>query len=166
MKWRELETEPCPIARTLSVVGDRWTVLILREAFLKAKRFEEFSDALGLTRHVLASRLKKLVEHGVLQREAYQERPVRHEYRLTDKGLALYPVLVALNGWGSEYMAEPGEALLRYRHRRCGADASPQMTCVGCGEPIAARDMEIRIEGVPADTPWTRAVAKRYASGS
>src|SRR5579859_4950686 len=83
MRWDELDQEKCSIARTLSVIGDRWTLLILRECFRRVRRFDAFEAELGITRHVLADRLRKLVEAGVLERTAYQERPRRHEYRLT-----------------------------------------------------------------------------------
>ena len=88
MRWDELEKEACSVARTVSVIGDRWTLLVLRECFLRVRRFEEFQSRLGITRHLLADRLRKLVKEGVLQKVAYQERPKRYEYKHTDKGLA------------------------------------------------------------------------------
>src|SRR6266851_2011165 len=94
MKWDALEEEPCSLARTIGVIGDRWSLLILRECFLRTRRFEGFQSALGITRHLLAERLKKLVRQGVLRRIPYQEAPKRHEYILTQKGLDLYPVMV------------------------------------------------------------------------
>ena len=89
MRWDALEEEPCSMARTIGVIGDRWTLLILRECFLRTRRFEGFQSALGITRHLLAERLKKLVRQGVLRRIPYQEAPKRHEYILTQKGLDL-----------------------------------------------------------------------------
>tara|TARA_R100000655_G_scaffold49576_4_gene87112 strand:+ start:104 stop:379 length:276 start_codon:yes stop_codon:yes gene_type:complete len=86
MRWQELDKEPCSLARTLSVVGDRWTLLVLRDAFLGVRRFETFQSRLGVTRHVLSDRLAKLVTHSVLEKRVYQERPRREEYRLTDRG--------------------------------------------------------------------------------
>ena len=86
MKWDALEEEPCSLARTIGVIGDRWSLLILRECFLRTRRFEGFQSALGITRHLLAERLKKLVRQGVLRRIPYQESPKRHEYILTQKG--------------------------------------------------------------------------------
>src|SRR5690606_39530235 len=90
MRWEELDQQPCSLARTLAVVGDRWTLLVLRDCFLGIRRFDEFEKRLGITRHVLADRLKKLVDHGVLIRVPYQQRPLREEYRLTERGLALH----------------------------------------------------------------------------
>ena len=100
-----LRREPCSVARTVSVIGDRWTLLILRDCFLRVRRFEEFQARLGITRHVLANRLRKLVRAGVLRKVAYQARPQRYEYRLTDKGLDLHPVMLAIVHWGDMHMA-------------------------------------------------------------
>src|SRR5690554_8139920 len=96
MKWDDLDKQPCSLARALSVVGDQWTLVILRDCFLGVRRFDDLEKRLGITRHVLADRLKKLVEHGVLYKTPYQQKPVREEYRLTEKGLALHPVVMAL----------------------------------------------------------------------
>ena len=90
MKWEALEEEPCSVARTVAVIGDRWTLLILRECFLRVRRFEQFQSSLKITRHLLAERLKKLVRFGVLRRVPYQDSPRRYEYILTQKGLDLY----------------------------------------------------------------------------
>jgi DNA-binding HxlR family transcriptional regulator len=91
MRWNKLEEEACSVARTVSVIGDRWTLLILRDCFLRVRRFEEFQARLGITRPLLASRLRKLVKDFVLAKVPYQQRPLRYEYRLTEKGLDLYP---------------------------------------------------------------------------
>lgn len=141
MRWEELDREPCSLARTLSVVGDRWTLLVLRECFLRIRRFEEFEQRLGIARHVLADRLKKLTDAGVLTKVPYQERPRREEYRLTEKGLALYPALLALLDWGDKYMSgKEGPPLLR-RHKSCGHVAHAVTVCSECGEPLDARAM-------------------------
>ncbi len=105
MRWEELDREPCSLARSLSIVGDRWTLLVLRECFLRVRRFEEFEQRLGIARHVLADRLKKLTDAGVLTKVPYQERPRREEYRLTEKGLDLYPVMLSLLDWGDKWMS-------------------------------------------------------------
>jgi DNA-binding HxlR family transcriptional regulator len=122
MKWDALEEEPCSVARTIGVIGDRWTLLILRECFLRTRRFEGFQSALGITRHLLAERLKKLVRMGILRRIPYQESPKRHEYILTQKGLDLYPRRTAF-GKGSHHPSRPrrasrfGEASRRARRQ-------------------------------------------------
>src|SRR6056297_4204938 len=104
MRWDDIDRQVCSVARALSVVGERWTLLILRDAFFGTRRFDQFQASLGITRHRLSERLGKLVDHGVLRRVRYSERPVRHEYRLTRKGLALYPVLMTLGTWGDDWM--------------------------------------------------------------
>src|SRR5208337_5149640 len=99
MRWNELGEETCSMARTVSVIGDRWTLLILRDCFLRVRRFEDFQERLGITRPILASRLKKLVDEFVLTKVPSQQRPVRYEYRLTPKGLDLYPIALSIGHW-------------------------------------------------------------------
>jgi DNA-binding HxlR family transcriptional regulator len=143
MRWNELEDEACSVARTISVIGDRWTLLILRDAFLRVRRFEEFERRLGITRHILADRLKKLAAAGVLARTAYQQRPKRYDYRLTDKGLDLQAVLLALVHWGDMHMAgERGRPTL-YQHRDCGSLFDPVVSCSACGGTITARNVRV-----------------------
>src|SRR5258708_38917112 len=96
MRWNQLRREPCSVARTVSVIGDRWTLLILRDCFLRVRRFEAFEARLGITRHILADRLRKLVKAGGLARTPYQARPRRPENPLTEKGLGLHPVIIAI----------------------------------------------------------------------
>jgi DNA-binding HxlR family transcriptional regulator len=142
MRWREIGDLPCSVARTLAIVGDRWTLLVLRDAFLGIRRFEDFQRDLGATRHRLADRLRKLVEHGIFERVPYQERPARYEYRLTDKGRDLYPVVVSLTRWGDRWLADDDGPPLEPVHRRCGRRMMPALACPECGEPVVARDME------------------------
>src|SRR5207249_8142736 len=104
MRWQDIGDMTCSVARALSVVGDRWTLLVLRDAFLGVRRFEDFHTDLGTTRHRLADRLRKLVDHGVLERVPYADRPRRFEYRLTEKGRDLYPVVVSLTRWGDRWI--------------------------------------------------------------
>jgi len=143
MKWETLEDEPCSVARTVSVIGDRWTLLILRDCFLKVRRFEAFQARLGITRHLLAARLKKLTEAGVLKKVAYQQRPVRHEYVLTEKGLDLHPIIMGIVHWGDVHMAGAAGRPLLHRHRTCGCRFDPVMVCSECREPLAARDVVV-----------------------
>lgn len=136
MRWTEIDKQVCSVARALSVVGERWTLLILRDAFLGTRRFDQFQHNLGITRHRLSERLTKLVEQGVLVKVPYQDRPVRHEYRLTRKGLGLYPVLMSLARWGDEWMAGEEGAPLEYVHQGCGKKTIPVLACNECGEPL------------------------------
>ncbi len=105
MKWDELSDDWCPIARASSIVGDRWTLLIVRDCFLGVSRFDQFQKNLGITRHVLAQRLKRLVAVGVLEKKPYQTRPERYDYVLTERGKELGPVLETLRHWGREYLS-------------------------------------------------------------
>jgi len=141
MKWQDIGGLNCSIARTLAVIGDRWTLLVIRNAFLGTRRFDDFHASLGMTRHVLADRLARLVEAGVLVKVAYQERPARHEYRLTDMGRDLYPVLLALTGWGDRWLDEGRGAPVIYQHRRCGHLMRPTMVCSECGEALDPRQV-------------------------
>jgi DNA-binding HxlR family transcriptional regulator len=143
MKWDELEEETCSVARTVAVIGDRWTLLVLRECFLRTRRFEAFQTTLGITRHLLAGRLKKLVRFGVLRRIPYQESPRRHEYILTQKGLDLYPVIMSMVNWGNVHMVDSRGRPLLHQHRGCGKMFDPVMVCSGCGEPLNAKEVHV-----------------------
>lgn len=143
MRWEELAEQPCSLSRTLSVVGDRWTLLVLRECFMGVRRFDDFEKRMGITRHVLAERLKRLTEHGVLVKSAYQQRPLREEYRLTDKGHDLYPAVLALVNWGDKYMSGDAGQPIRHVHKTCGHEVHGVMVCSDCGEPLRARDMSL-----------------------
>lgn len=141
MKWNDLASERCSLARALSAVGDRWALLILRDAFLKVRRFEDFERSLGISRRSLTERLQTLVDEAILERRPYSERPLRHEYRLTEKGLALYPVLLALVHWGDDWYADAEGPPVRHRHKGCGAHFHLTPTCSECGEALSARDV-------------------------
>ncbi len=158
MRWNELEREACSVARTLSVIGDRWTLLILRDCFLRVRRFEEFQSRLGVTRHLLADRLRKLVAAGVLRRVPYQTRPRRYEYRLTEKGLDLHPVLMAVMHWGDVHMAAGRGRPMLHRHLACGRDFDPVTFCSACGEPVGVRDVQVH-PGPGAPPPQRRAAS-------
>lgn len=130
----------CSIARTLAIVGERWTMLVLRDAFNGVRRFDDFLASLGIARNILADRLHTLVEHGILERRPYQQRPVRHEYRLTEKGRDLFPVLIALMQWGDRYLAGAAGPPYIVSHRACGHEAIPAVLCPACGDLLTARD--------------------------
>lgn len=104
MKWSELDENWCPVARTLNLVGDRWTLLILRDCFLGYSKFEAFAENTGATRHILSSRLKRLTEAGILERKLYCDRPKRYEYVLTEKGREFGPALLAFRDWGRKHL--------------------------------------------------------------
>jgi DNA-binding HxlR family transcriptional regulator len=131
----------CSIARTLELVGERWTILVLRDVFLGMRRFEQIQRDLGVARNVLAARLDRLVEEGILEKALYQERPPRHEYVLTDKGLDLWPVTVELLRWGDRYTAPAAGAPVVIRHRDCGGELGDRRVCTRCGKPLGVRDV-------------------------
>lgn len=139
MKWSGIGGMNCSVARALSVVGDRWTMLIVRNAFLGIRRFEQFQSVLGMTRHLLADRLKRLVEAGVFERVPYEGN--RHEYRLTEKGKALYPVLLTLTAWGDAWMDDGAGPPLLLVHRNCGRQTHARVVCDCCGEELKPRDV-------------------------
>lgn len=141
MRWDEIGGVPCSVARTLSVIGDRWTLLVLRDSFLRTRRFEDFQRQLGVTRHLLADRLRKLVAAGILEKVRYQEKPARYEYRLTEKGRDLHPVILSLLGWGDRWMAGDDGPPLVLVHKACGHPIKPSLVCPDCGEPIGPRDV-------------------------
>jgi DNA-binding HxlR family transcriptional regulator len=142
MRHDDLAKERCSILRPLALFGDRWTLVIMRQAFAGVRRFEDFQNSLGVSRAVLAERLRRLVESGVLERRAYRDaHRTRDEYRLTAKGLDLYPVLMALRAWGDKYLAPDGEFVI-YRHRGCGGRAEVHLVCDECGAEVSARDVE------------------------
>ena len=147
MKWSELAQADCSVARSVAVIGDRWTLMILRDLFLGVRRFEAFEERLGISRSIIAERLKRLTDEGVVRREAYQDRPVRHEYRLTEKGLSLHPVIMAIVHWGDVHYADAEGPPLIHRHKACGCDFAPVMTCSECAEPVTAREVEVRSRG-------------------
>jgi DNA-binding HxlR family transcriptional regulator len=130
----------CSIAKSLEVIGERWSLLIVRDVMNGNRRFGEMQRSLGVARNVLSARLQRLVEEGILERRAYQESPPRYEYFLTEKGLDLWPALIALLAWGDRYSAgEEGPPMLIV-HKECGGRVSERGTCESCGKVLTARD--------------------------
>jgi DNA-binding HxlR family transcriptional regulator len=127
----------------VAVIGDRWTLLILRDCFLRIRRFEDFQARLEVTRHVLADRLKKLVRYGVLRRVPYQSRPRRYEYILTQRGLDLYPVIMSIVHWGDVHMVDARGRPLLHEHRLCGKMFDPLMICSECGQPLLPKQVNV-----------------------
>ena len=166
MRWNDLKTETCSVARTVSVIGDRWTILILRDCFLRVRRFEDFQARLGITRHVLADRLRKLVRLGVLRRVRYQQRPQRHEYRLTPTGLDLQPVLLAIMRGGDAHMAGKRGRPVLLEHADCGHVFDPVVVCSHCAGPVSARNVRVRPgPGAGSTAPATLAHVDRMQHG-
>ena len=132
----------CPVSRAEALVGDRWTVLILRELFMKSHRFEEIQAQTEGTPQMIASRLKKLEADGLVERRSYSKHPPRYEYHLTEMGEAFYPVFLALRAWGEKWCKSPREGLaVRYTHRPCGKPAGLGPGCDSCGQPLHREDL-------------------------
>ena len=131
----------CSVAQCLEVVGEWWSMLIIRDAFLGVTRFDQFQERLGISRNVLNQRLSYLVDNGVLERVPYSDHPPRFDYRLTSKGKDLWPVLTAMRQWGDQHAAPDGPPL-RVVHKACGKTSQAVMTCSHCGEPMTARDVK------------------------
>ena len=130
----------CSVAGALEVIGERWSLLIIRDVLNGNRRFGQLQQSLGVARNVLSARLQRLLDEGILERRAYQESPPRHEYFLTEKGLDLWPALIALQGWGDKYSSgEEGPPMLIV-HKRCGGRVSDRGICEECGETLGARD--------------------------
>ena len=138
---RTYDGQRCSIARALEVLGDRWTLLIVRDAFLGIRRFDDFQRSLDVARNVLTDRLGRLVAAGILERQRYQDRPERFEYRLTDKGLDLWPVTISLLQWGDRHYLHPEGPPRIIRHRDCGGQPTRHLTCDRCGAQLGPQDV-------------------------
>ncbi len=142
------------VGAAAELLGDRWTFLILREAFFGTQRFNEFAQNLGLSRNILSSRLKTLVARGIFEMHPYGPGGTRHEYRLAQSGRDIFPIVVALLQWGDKYLAGPRGPAIVLKHRQCGNDADPQFVCRACGEPIGLGDV-VPMPGT-GSTEWVR----------
>jgi DNA-binding HxlR family transcriptional regulator len=143
MKWNELEDQPCPVARAMGVVGDRWTLLILRECLLGLRRFDQLQKSLGITRHLLSDRLKRLEAMRLLRREAYQQRPLRHEYRLTRAGKEFAPVMLALQDWAGRNLPCEAEPPFQFITREHGTLIEPVLTDRATGTELNHRNVRM-----------------------
>jgi DNA-binding HxlR family transcriptional regulator len=140
MERKSFSDMHCSVAQCLEVVGEWWTLLILRDVFLGVTRFDQLHQRLGISRNVLNQRLAHLVEHGVLAKDAYSEHPPRFDYHLTEKGRDLWPVLTTMRQWGDKHAAPAGPPL-ELVHKRCGEITQAELTCSECGEPLGPRDV-------------------------
>lgn len=166
MKKTSFAEFSCSIARTLDVVGERWTMLIMRDVFLGVTRFEDLQRDLGIARNVLAERLDTLVEAGVLERHAYRDRPLRHEYVLTEKGRDLQSPLLAIMAWGDRWQSGEQGPPLELRHDACGEVTRPEVVCSCCGEPLSAGSVTAEAGPGGRIGPGTAVVGELLAAGS
>ena len=130
----------CSVAQCLEVIGEWWSMLIVRDTFMGVTRFEEFQRRLGISRNILRDRLNTLVDAGVLVRAPYSEHPLRHDYRLTKKGRDLWPVLTAMRQWGDTYAAPSGPPV-ELVHQSCGEASHAEMSCAWCGERMTYKNV-------------------------
>jgi DNA-binding HxlR family transcriptional regulator len=143
MKRTSFADWPCSVARTVELLGDWWTPLVLREAFYGVRRFQDFQEALGIGRNILTQRLRRLEREGLLERQRYQEHPPRYEYRLTEKGRDFYPVLAAMIRWGDRWLDEGKGPPVRLRHRTCGRVTHAEVVCAECKQPLSVQDVTV-----------------------
>lgn len=155
MRWSEIDTIPCPVAQAMSVIGDAWSTLILRDAIRGAKKFDDFLRATHASRAILSGRLAHLVEHGVFEKVQYEAHPPRYEYHLTPRGEALRPVLMMLSHWAETHLPGPIRKQPR-RHAACGHRFHPVVHCSECGEAIAPGSVTYDSSRVQTSGPETR----------
>jgi DNA-binding HxlR family transcriptional regulator len=138
MKKTGIGNLTCSVARAVEVVGDTWNLMIVRELFLGSRRFDDIASQIGISPHLLSVRLQSLTRLEVLQREAYQDKPVRYQYRLTESGRDLWPVIIALKAWGDKWVDWPDGPPLTLQHKNCGHQTTPTLVCPECGDPMDA----------------------------
>ncbi|WP_086852031.1 winged helix-turn-helix transcriptional regulator [Amycolatopsis kentuckyensis] len=164
MKRTSFAQWPCSIARTMDLLGDWWTPLVLRDAFYGVRRFDEFQQALGIARNTLADRLKRLVDEGLLEKVPYQTEPVRYDYVLTEKGRDFYPVLLAMTRWGDKWLASEAGPPITMHHLACGHDTHAEIVCADCREPMTPDDTRMRRgPGFPPRLAQRPDVEERFA---
>ena len=145
MKRTSFAKWPCSIARTVDLLGDWWTPLVLREAYYGTTRFDDFERVLGIGRNVLTQRLNRLVDADIFERVAYQDNPPRYDYVLTDKGRDFFPVLAAITSWGDRWLAPDDGPPVVLHHATCAHDTSAEVVCAHCREPLRLEDVTARL---------------------
>ena len=165
MRSSEFPSQTCSVARSLEIVGEWWTLLVIREAFFGTRRFSDFATHLGIAKNVLSDRLAKLVEAGVLERKPVVGRGNPLDYALTPKGKDLFPAIVALMQWGDRYaVPEAGPAVL-LEHRGCGGAVDAHRVCEACGARLSVRDAQaVPGPGAPPDHPLLRRAARSHVA--
>jgi DNA-binding HxlR family transcriptional regulator len=144
MKRTDTSGWPCTIARAADVLGDHWNLLLIRQACLGTRRFDDFQATLGIGRNILTGRLNRLVAEGLMSRVQYQGKPVRFEYRLTDQGRDAYPILAAMAAWGERWLTGPEGSPLVLHHTVCGSDMHAEVVCSECDQPLHVRQVQAK----------------------
>jgi DNA-binding HxlR family transcriptional regulator len=161
------DNQTCSIAGALDVVGERWSLLIVRNVLLGLRRFDEIQANLGIARNVLQTRLQSLLEEGILEKQPYQEHPLRHEYLLTEKGLDLWPTIVALMNWGDRHAATPAGPPVLLEHKDCGGAVDEHRICKSCAAQLSVREVRAKPgPGATPDHPLVRAAERTHAADS
>lgn len=162
MRRTSFEGWPCSIARTADLLGDGWTLLVMREVFYGQSRFDGFAESLGIARNTLGDRLRRLVAAGLLERRPYRSDPVRYDYLPTEKGRDFFGVLAAMNSWGDRWLGDDDGAPVTLQHETCGSDVGARVVCGSCGDALAAEDVTVHPgPGYPARLLATPEVRRR-----
>ena len=165
MKRTSFARWPCSVARTMDLLGDWWTPLVLRDAFYGVRRFDEFQRGLGIARNTLSDRLHRLVKEGLLEKRPYQTEPVRYDYLLTEKGRDFFAVIAAMSRWGDRWLADETGPPIVAHHRECGQDTHAEVVCAHCGKPLTADNTSLRMgPGYPANLAALPEVQRRFAT--
>ena len=145
MRWEDSCNQTCSVARATAIFGDRWTLLILRLLFLRVYKFSDIQQTLEITKHRLTDRLNRLIEEGVVFKHLYDEKYKRYDYRLTEKGMDLYAVMIVIGQWGDKWLTDGDGPPVEYVHKDCGQIANPQLTCSCCGEALTPTNLKLHI---------------------
>lgn len=145
MKWDETSAQICSVARATSIFGDRWTLLILRQLFMRLTKFSDIQKALGITKHRLTDRLNRLIEEEIVFKHLYDESYKRYEYRLTEKGKDLYAVFIVIGQWGDKWMGDADGPPVEYVHKASGKQVDPILSCARSGEPLTPHNVKMQL---------------------
>ncbi len=146
----DLSQTTCTVARTIEIVGDAWSLMVLREMFLGSRRFDDLQNHTGVSPHILSRRLKRFEAEGIVDRRLYTEHPPRYEYQLTPKGRDLWPVIIALKGWGDRWLDREGPLPVTLQHTSCVKRTRPILVCSACGDPIDATTSRAQLSAAMA----------------
>lgn len=140
MRWQDTSEQVCSLARSMSIFGDRWTLLVIRQVFMKIQKFSSIQKSLGITKHRLSDRLNRLVNLGILYKKPYDNAGTKFEYKLTEKGLALFPIIIGIVQWGDDWLTDQDGPPIVYQHKTCGHFMRPKLCCTECQEEISVHN--------------------------